>query len=560
VDTLTANTIQQIAADTGCYTVIKDKAGAPVTLFAIYRPPVYKAYHGALRCHAALRIIPPEAFATEAAREQAFAVLRNASRFRHRNVTTVFPPERAGEAFLYGTEFCQGETLTGRLLRDGPFPPQEALNIARQTASGLKAAGAFGLPFPALSPDGIILTHEDGRTAPKILGLGFPAGVASGAGEDSGIHCEFRAPELVAGAVVDEAAAVYSLGALLCCMGIGIEQFAALRGKSPVDLRAALEGAWRVEPGVVDLPGKVFPGDSGLRPRTIGEFEELIDSALPARTPPGFRGTAPLPPPAMGTIAESGGLSIPAALLEKVQPGTVMALQPVSPMGGGGINVCAEPCFRMGRSAMAHLETRFYPRTKANDDRTRQLSKVHVTARRENEKVVLFDGDGLRPSANGSKFNHQQLSPATPVPLIGSGELCLADEYSVRVTPILLTGADAPVIRNLADWRGPATGCSSGGAVIFAPANAGEGTVAVWLFSSVPFGTGRARPFDFELSADQEAAGVLRHWRGCFWIERRSQPFSIDGVEIGPAQIVPLASGQFIAISGARYQVTIGPS
>jgi hypothetical protein len=68
-----------------------------------------------------------------------------------------------------------------------------------------------------------------------------------------------------------------------------------------------------------------------------------------------------------------------------------------------------------------------------------------------------------------------------------------------------------------------------------------------------------AKPIDFEAAAAQAAAGVLRHWRGCFWIERRAQAFSVNGLAIAPGQIVPLASGQVLEINGSHYNVGIGP-
>jgi hypothetical protein len=541
VGTLAANAPQEIAARSGCYTILTNEAGAPVTLGAHGEPPVYKAYHRALRCYAALRIIPQEAFSTAASREQVVAQILKASRFRHRNAATILPPETVENALLYATEFCIGETLAGQLLRAEPLPPREALDMARQIAAALKGASALGLPHRALVPEKIFLARENGRTIPKILDFALP--------------CEDEA---------DEGKAVGSLSAILCCMAAGPEQYATLQTMPPADRDAWLDGALKAEPGASEVIKKALSGDPGTRPRTFGEFEALIRSALPVAALPPIRAIAPkpLPPPKrpMQTEkgAQSGGLEIPAALLGMAQPGTILTLRPVEP--SGLVKVCAEPNFRIGRSAAAaHFETRFYPQTKANEERTRQLSKVHVTAVHEGGKVLLFDGDRLRPSANGSTFNKQSLSPSAPFPVTGPGELRLADDYSIRVMPVLSTREDALIIRNLQDWKGPAGEQSSGGAVIFVPAHSGEGAVGVWLFSAASFGSVVAKPIDFEAAAAQAAAGVLRHWRGCFWIERRAQAFSVNGLAIAPGQIVPLASGQVLEINGSRYNVGIGP-
>ena len=70
---------------------------------------------------------------------------------------------------------------------------------------------------------------------------------------------------------------------------------------------------------------------------------------------------------------------------------------------GDQLVACVRNRFRIGRSATsgADLPTRFLPRDKANDTKTKRLSRIHVTAKFENGQIFLFDGDSVTPSANG---------------------------------------------------------------------------------------------------------------------------------------------------------------
>jgi hypothetical protein len=255
------------------------------------------------------------------------------------------------------------------------------------------------------------------------------------------------------------------------------------------------------------------------------------------------------------------GLMIPPKLLGSAQPGTVLGLRREGEMGEQLV-ACVRNRFRIGRSATAgaDLPTRFLPRDKANDTKTKRLSRIHVTAKCEKGQIFLFDGDSVTPSANGSTFDGQVLSTQTPIALLKPGDLRLADAYSIRVIPRILEQNDLPTIANLGHWTGPTRESNPpvAGAVVFVPTDLNEIRIAVWLFSVAPFGSSKASPLDFALPAEGQQVGALRYYRGCFWIEQRSaDSVSVDGLVLAPAEIAPLVTGQTLQVSGSKYSVKI---
>ena len=156
-------------------------------------------------------------------------------------------------------------------------------------------------------------------------------------------------------------------------------------------------------------------------------------------------------------VSKSEGLTIPSKLLGLAQPGTTLILSR-NDQTSEQILICSRNRFRIGRSASAgsDLAIRFLPRNSENDAKTRRLSRIHVTAKCDGHELLLFDGDGAVPSANGSTFAGQVLSTESPVALLKSGELRLAEVCSIKVELRTFEHRNAPLIANLGDWKGPA--------------------------------------------------------------------------------------------------------
>jgi serine/threonine protein kinase len=553
----------------GRYSVLKDETGAPAILGHGAWGTVHKAFNYDLRCYAALRIIARSAFPSDEVREQFVIEARLAAHIGHSSLAVVFPLELVEEKYLYATEFYDGETLADRTTRDGCLEMLPALKIISQIAAGLDVAASAGLLHRNISAQNIMLVQEDEEVTVKVLDLALPARRVA---EDKSI-LDFSSPEETAGKGIDVRSGVYSLGALLYYIQTGAEKYALLRAKSLANEEVSFGGAVD-SPRVAVILRNALCHNPGERFATFAELRDAIDEVLNAPTVEAepvdsAATTQALPSEELSPIVrlesaaapKARGLMIPPKLLGSAQPGTVLRLRRDGEMGEQLV-ACARNRFRIGRSATAgaDLPTRFLPRDKANDTKTKRLSRIHVTAKCEEGQIFLFDGDSVTPSANGSTFDGQVLSTETPLALLKPGDLRLADAYSIRVIPRTFEHNDTPRIANLGDWKGPTRESTPpvAGAIVFVPADLNEIRIAVWLFSVAPFGSSKASPLDFALPADGQQIGALRYYRGCFWIEQKSaDSVAVDGLVLAPAEIAPLVTGQTLEVSGGKYSVKI---
>src|SRR5262249_54550320 len=96
-----------------------------------------------------------------------------ASRIGHPNIVQVldFNTLPSGAPYLV-LELLQGESLASKL-RFGPLSVEEAVSIARQTGSALKAAHAQNIVHRDLKPDNIFLVATPMGTMVKVLDFGI---------------------------------------------------------------------------------------------------------------------------------------------------------------------------------------------------------------------------------------------------------------------------------------------------------------------------------------------------------------------------------------------------
>jgi hypothetical protein len=254
---------------------------------------------------------------------------------------------------------------------------------------------------------------------------------------------------------------------------------------------------------------------------------------------------------------------IPPELLKVAQPGRALRLNRVGVESAQQIAVHVGNSFRIGRLGHLELVTRFLPRNKANDTKSKRLSKVHVTVKCEGKEILLFDGDGRRKevsgSANGSTFQTKALSPTNPLPLVESGELQLARVYSIKVIPLLRETNEVPVIVNLNDWIGSIaeSAPSLNGVIVFIPNERSDVDVILWLFSTASFGVSGSL-LDFTLPAEGQTIGALRYFGGCFWIEQKSTAaLLVNDLRLAIGEVAPLTTGQTVEVNGIKYAVNI---
>ena len=163
----------------------------------------------------------------------------------HENVCRLFEfgrHESAGDGkdrLFVTMELLEGETLSERIRRRGPFELAEALGLASQIAAGLAAAHRQGVIHRDVKGSNVLLVQRpDGSTRAVVSDFGLALATSAeepGAEVPSPSRLEgtplFMAPEQVEGGAVSAATDVYALGVLLYHMLTGRWPFV---GDSPV--------------------------------------------------------------------------------------------------------------------------------------------------------------------------------------------------------------------------------------------------------------------------------------------------------------------------------------
>ncbi|OYW73450.1 MAG: hypothetical protein B7Z37_21390 [Verrucomicrobia bacterium 12-59-8] len=143
------------------------------------------------------------------------------------------------------------------------------------------------------------------------------------------------------------------------------------------------------------------------------------------------------------------------------------------------VGVCVADEVRIGRSATAHFVSQFFPRNPRNDERTRMLSREHVTLRREGANISLSDLSGTNQSFINGKPVESDVS------LRRSCRLTIAGEYDLDIRRLDSWWAEGEVWENPAEKPPLVIGALSLAPTLGVPALDYR---LLWLFSDAAFG------------------------------------------------------------------------
>ncbi len=190
----------------------------------------YKAIDTTLHRTVALKVINPDTFSGDAARQRFLREARAAAQLKHPSVASVFHLGKEGDTHFYAMEFIEGETLEALVRREGPLRCGLALQIAGQVAAALAAAHGAHLVHRDIKPSNLMLVREiDGQPLVKVIdfGLAKMGGAAAGR-SDANLSTggflgtpHFASPEQVCEKEIDIRSDIYSLGATLWHMLTG---------------------------------------------------------------------------------------------------------------------------------------------------------------------------------------------------------------------------------------------------------------------------------------------------------------------------------------------------
>ena len=170
------------------------------------------------------------------------------------------------DGFLYiAMAYVEGVDLRGLLRRDGPLPPERAVEIVEQVAAALDAAHSAGMVHRDVKPANILVT-QNGDALLCDFGLARHAASAESLTGEHGLlgTVAYVAPEQIESQSVDRRADVYALGCVL---------FECLTGEPPFprDTELAVLYAHLNEPA---------PAASLRRPGLPAAFDDLVAAAL----------------------------------------------------------------------------------------------------------------------------------------------------------------------------------------------------------------------------------------------------------------------------------------
>jgi len=176
---------------------------------------VYKAEDIKLKRQVALKFLPPEWSRDEEAKARFIREAQTASALDHPNICTIYEIDETKDGQMFIAMACyDGESLKEKI-ESGPFPIDEAINIAIQVAQGLAKAHEKGIIHRDIKPANILITED---VHVKIVDFGIAKLVGRTMLTKEGMTLgtvAYMSPEQAQGAAVDHRTDIWALGAVL---------------------------------------------------------------------------------------------------------------------------------------------------------------------------------------------------------------------------------------------------------------------------------------------------------------------------------------------------------
>ena len=228
---------------------------------------VYKAYDTRLDRMAALKFLPPHLRHDKALKQRLSEEARAASTLDHPNIVVIYDIDEtpAGDLFI-AMAYHEGVTLRERIdeaAKTGGMAVGEALEIARQVASGLARAHERGIFHRDIKPSNIIVA---GDGVARIIDFGLAKSTETTATLDGSTRGTplYMSPEQASGKALDCRTDLWSLGAVLYEMLGGRPPFS---GESHLSILRAI---------VQDDPPKL----RAVRPDAPAAAEAIVSRAM----------------------------------------------------------------------------------------------------------------------------------------------------------------------------------------------------------------------------------------------------------------------------------------
>jgi len=255
---------------------------------------VYKARDSRLGREVAIKVLRDE-YAGDTERLTRFEQeARAASALNHPHIVTIFDIGQSDGRRFIAMEMIEGRTLR-EILKSGPLPISDALDVAVQVAEGLAKAHEAGIVHRDLKPENLMVTED---AFVKILDFGLAklvrgpfeldtegptlAASPTRAGTLLGT-VEYMSPEQAAGRTVDHRTDQFSLGSVIYEMVVGERPFQreTLAQTLAAIIEADVDRLDAEEPGVPSALADIVARCLAKKP--AGRFESTRDLAQALR-------------------------------------------------------------------------------------------------------------------------------------------------------------------------------------------------------------------------------------------------------------------------------------
>jgi len=242
---------------------------------------VYRATHLGLERPVALKVIARELVDRRGFRERFLRESRLAARLEHPSVVPIYDSREIDGELVVAMRLIKGGDLRQLIDREGPLPPQRAIDLLAQVADALDAAHAAGIVHRDVKPHNILVEGDRAYLSDFGLAKAVDESGASGTASVVGT-AQYMSPEQWRGDSIGPAADVYSLGCVLYEAITGIPPFQREEADTPPEMPQGVEEV--IRRAVAKEPAARYPTAGALiNAARAAESSEVRPTAVLSR-------------------------------------------------------------------------------------------------------------------------------------------------------------------------------------------------------------------------------------------------------------------------------------